>query len=425
MLFLSKSGHTRFMADASERPRLLRGATLFAWLVLVCLGHVALVLVGARGMAEPVPWLIVLGLAGLAGSLAMAWISWRSGSWIDQTPDAASHARRLQQAVDPLRLQLRASETRLREVMDAVPAGLAIYDNQDRLLLFNREVSRQYPYCSEQPVIGETYENLMRRALAENRIADAVGREEEWLALRMAGRGALDTPLLRHTDDGHWVHFHEIRTPSGYLVMTRLDMTPMVEKGLALERANEQLLRLSTTDGLTGIANRRMFDQTLHAEWQRCARSRSDLSLLMIDIDHFKRYNDHYGHQTGDECLRQVARILLMCAKRSGELVARYGGEEFTILLPGTDASEAMAIAQRCLQQMEGARIPHADSPVSPWLTVSIGVASMQVTPAEACSTLLQQADSALYCAKKAGRARVELYDPVTVNALATRPAPL
>ena len=413
------------MSDAADRPRLLRGVTLVAWLVMVGLGHVALVLVGVLGMSEPVPWLVVLGLAGLAASLVMAWVCWRTQRWIDQTPDAASHARLLLQEADPLRAQLRAADVRLREVIDAVPAGLAIYDNQDRLLLFNREVSRQYPYRGEQPVIGETYENLMRRALKESRIVDAVGREEEWLALRMAGRGALDTPMLRHTDDGHWVHFYEIRTPSGYLVMTRLDMTPMVEKGLALERANEQLLRLSTTDGLTGIANRRMFDQTLHAEWQRCARSHSSLSLLMIDIDHFKRYNDHYGHQTGDECLRQVARILLLCAKRSGELVARYGGEEFAILLPGTDASEAMVTAQRCLMQMESARIPHADSPVSPCLTVSIGVASMQVTPVESCSTLLQQADSALYCAKKAGRARVDLYDPATVNALATRPAPL
>ncbi len=399
--------------------------TLLAWLVLVGLGHVALVFVGAWGMSEPVPWLVVLGLAGLAGSLVMAWVCWRAQRWIDQAPNAASHARHMLQEVDPLRAQLRAADVRLREVIDAVPAGLAIYDNQDRLLLFNREVSRQYPYRNEPTAIGETYENLMRRALADSRIADAVGREEEWLALRMAGRGALDTPLLRHTDDGHWVHFYEIRTPSGYLVMTRLDMTPMVEKGLALERANEQLLRLSTTDGLTGIANRRMFDQTLHAEWQRCARSRTSLSLLMIDIDHFKRYNDHYGHQTGDECLRQVARILVLCAKRSGELVARYGGEEFAILLPGTDAQEAMAIAHRCLRQMEGAHIPHADSPVSPWLTVSIGVGSMQVTPAESSATLLQQADSALYCAKKGGRARVDLYDPVTVNALATRPAPL
>jgi diguanylate cyclase (GGDEF)-like protein len=413
------------MEPSADRPRVVHGVALLAWLVLVCLGPGALIWLGGWGLGQPVPWLLVLGLAGLAGCLAMAWISSRTWRWFERAPDAAGQARRMQQDTDALRGQLRAAETRLREVIDAVPAGVAIYDNQDRLLVFNQEVARQYPYRSGQPVIGETYENLMRRALAEGRIADAVGREEEWLALRMAGRGAMDTPMLRHTDDGLWVHFYEIRTPSGYLVMTRLDMTPMVEKGLALERANEQLLRLSTTDGLTGIANRRMFDQTLQTEWQRCARTRSCLSLLMIDIDHFKRYNDHYGHQTGDECLRQVARILVMCAKRSGELVARYGGEEFAILLPGIEAAEALAIAQRCLQQMEGAHIPHADSPVSPWLTVSIGVTSLVASPRESRSELVLQADSALYCAKKAGRARVEVYDPAMVNALASRPAPL
>jgi diguanylate cyclase (GGDEF)-like protein len=405
---------------------MLHGVPLLAWLVLVCLGHGMLIWLGAWGLEQTVPWLVVLGLAGLAGSLLMAWIASRTRRWLDQAPDAAGQAQRLQQETEPLRAQLRAAEVRLREVIDAVPAGVAIYDNQDRLLAFNQEVARQYPYRSEQPVVGETYENLMRRALAEGRIADAVGREEEWLALRLAGRGGLDTtPMLRHTDDGLWVHFYEIRTPSGYLVMTRLDMTPMVEKGLALESANEQLLRLSTTDGLTGIANRRMFDQTLQTEWQRCARSRTSLSLLMIDIDHFKRFNDFYGHQTGDECLRQVARILVMCAKRSGELVARYGGEEFAILLPGTEAAEALAIAERCLHQMEGAHIAHADSPVSSWLTVSIGVASLVAAPRESRSNLLVQADSALYCAKKAGRARVEVYDPATVSALASRPAPL
>ena len=312
--------------------------------------------------------------------------------------------------LDTARAQTRATELRLREVLDAIPAGIAIYDNQDRLVSYNQEVSSQYPYRSEEKVIGHSYEELLRRALVAGKIPDAVGREEEWLALRMAGRGALNTPLLRHTDDGHWVHFYETRTPSGYLVMTRLDMTPMVEKGLALERANEQLLRLSTTDGLTGIANRRLFDQTLQNEWQRCARTQSPLSLLIIDIDHFKRYNDHYGHLTGDECLRQVARILGLCVKRSGELVARYGGEEFAALLPNTDAAEAKNVAQRCIHEMLNARIPHAESPVSRWLSVSIGVATVQAAPGASASALVANADSAMYRAKKAGRARCEVF---------------
>ncbi|MEO8543040.1 MAG: diguanylate cyclase [Burkholderiaceae bacterium] len=401
------------------------GLSLTAWLLLVSMGHVAIVVVGGWAWSEPALWMVVLGLAGLAGSLAMAWIVWRLARGREQHGQVASQVQHQEQELEVGRSRLRASEVRLREVIDAVPAGVAIYDNQDRLLIFNQEVSHQYPYRSDAEVVGQTFEALMRRALAQGRIPEAVGREEEWLALRMAGRGVSQTPSLRHADDGQWVHSYEIRTPSGYLVATRLDMTSMVEKGLALERANEQLLRLSTTDGLTGIANRRLFDQTLQTEWQRCARNRSHLALLMIDIDHFKQYNDNYGHQTGDECLRQVARILAMCAKRSGELVARYGGEEFAILLPATDAAEAMVIGQRCVQEIASARIPHADSPVSPCLSVSVGVASMIAAPAEGRATLVMQADSAMYCAKKAGRARAESYDPEMVNALATRPAPL
>ena len=357
-------------------------------------------------------WLLLSAAAVLLGALililAVALV--RTKRRLDRVSHQAAHSLLPLQELDLARAQGRAAELRLREVLEAIPAGLAIYDNQDRLVSYNQEVSRQYPYRGEGKVIGETYEDLMRRALAGGKIPDAVGREEEWLALRLAGRGALNTPLLRHTDDGHWVHFYETRTPSGYLVMTRLDMTPIVEKGLALERANEQLLRLSTTDGLTGIANRRLFDQTLQNEWQRCARGQSRLSLLVIDIDHFKRYNDHYGHLTGDECLRQVARILGLCVKRSGELVARFGGEEFAALLPGTDAAEAKSVAQRCIHEMLNARIPHADSPVSPWLSVSIGVATVVAEPGLSTATLVGQADSAMYKAKNAGRARFEVF---------------
>ena len=357
-------------------------------------------------------WLLLLVAVVLLGVLIAALVVAlvRTHRRLDRVNRQVADSVLPQQELDLAHAQTRATELRLREVLDAIPAGLAIYDNQDRLVSYNQEVSRQYPYRGEGKVIGETYENLMRRALVAGKIPDAAGREEEWLALRLAGRGALNTPLLRHTDDGHWVHFYETRTPSGYLVMTRLDMTPMVEKGLALERANEQLLRLSTTDGLTGIANRRLFDQTLQNEWQRCARTQSHLSLLIIDIDHFKRYNDHYGHQTGDECLRQVARILGLCVKRSGELVARYGGEEFAVLLPGTDAVEAKSVAQRFIHEMLNAKIPHADSPASAWLSVSIGVATMVAAPGLSAATLVGNADSAMYKAKNAGRARFEVF---------------
>ncbi len=381
--------------------------------------------------ATPTFVIAVWSVLVLVGGGAVAWgcLTWLRGARQRrrraETAEFVSSMAQQQHEVDLLRNQVRAAEARLREIIDALPAGVAIYDNQDRLLGFNREVSRQYPYCGEGGVIGETYETLMRRALNAGHIPDAVGREEEWLAIRMAGRGALQAPLLRHADDGHWVHFYETRTPSGYLVMTRLDITPLVEKGLALERANEQLQRLSITDGLTGMANRRLFDQTLRSEWQRCARNQASLSLLMVDIDHFKHYNDHYGHLTGDECLRQVARVLSLCVKRSGELVARYDGEEFAVLLSGAQAPEARRVAQRCLHEVLNARIPHTDSPVAPWLTVSIGVATIVAAPGLSSEMLVDEGLRALAQAKEGGRARLQVADPQSVSRPASLPAAL
>jgi len=379
-------------------------------------------------MDAPIPLLLAFSALVLAASAAAAWW-WRGRvhrrDRSAQSAEFASTLTHQQHELDALRHQVRASESRLREVMDAVPAGVTLYDNQDRLLGFNREVARQYPSFNDGTVIGETYETLMRRALRAGQIPEAVGREEEWLALRLAARGALHPPLQRHIDHGPWVHLYEVRTPSGYLVMTRLDLAPLVEKALALERAHEQQLRLSTTDGLIGIPNRRQFEQTLQNEWQRCARNRSSLTLLMVDIDHFKHYNDHYGHLGGDECLRQVARVLGLCVKRSGELVARYGGEEFALLLPGTDLQEGKRVAQRCLHEMLNARIPHAGSPVSAWLTVSIGVAAIVAAPGLSPASLVEEALTALQQAKQGGRARLESAESSPVSAPASLPAPL
>lgn len=365
---------------------------------------------------------VLLALGGLGWVWARARVRRERGLL---NAEFASTLAQQQHEVDALRAQLRAAETRLREVIDVVPAGVAIYDNQDRLLGFNREVARQYPYSVGGTLIGETYESLVRRALQAGLIPDAVGREEEWLALRLAARSALRPALQRQIDQGPWVHLVETRTPSGYLVMSRLDIAPMVEKGLALERAHEHQLRLSTTDGLIGIANRRQFDLTLQNEWQRCARTQVSLSMLLVDIDYFKHYNDHYGHLAGDECLRQVARILGLCVKRSGELVARFGGEEFALLLPGTDAQEAQRVAQRCLLEMRNARVPHEGSPVAPWLTVSIGVASVIAAPGRSPGSLLHEALDALAQAKRGGRARAESADTSPVSGPASLPAAL
>jgi diguanylate cyclase (GGDEF)-like protein len=166
------------------------------------------------------------------------------------------------------------------------------------------------------------------------------------------------------------------------------------------------LRQLLSVDALTGIANRRRFDGALALEWRRCGRAGVPLSLLMIDVDHFKRYNDHWGHQRGDECLRRVAHILLDAVGRPGDLVARYGGEEFVCLLPEIGLAEARAVAARCAAAVEQADIAHPRSPAGRRLTISIGVASVSDFTA-APATLVALADQLLYVAKNAGRDQI------------------
>ncbi len=186
------------------------------------------------------------------------------------------------------------------------------------------------------------------------------------------------------------------------------DITEKKLNALELQRLNEQLVHLSTTDALTQVGNRRLFDQTLKAEWQRAARRGGPIALLMIDVDHFKEYNDHYGHPAGDAVLRQIARLVGESVRRGGELVARYGGEEFVLLLPGADLEAARVVAERCRQGVADAKIEHRASATAAWVGVSIGVASHVASSGVDCNTLVETADAALYRAKRCGRGRIE-----------------
>jgi diguanylate cyclase (GGDEF)-like protein len=158
-------------------------------------------------------------------------------------------------------------------------------------------------------------------------------------------------------------------------------------------------------DGLTQIANRRRFDNYLSQEWSRHARIQQPLSLLICDVDHFKLYNDQYGHQAGDECLRTVAKLLSQ-HRRANDLVARYGGEEFALVLPHTDLTGAMLVANRLCSDISGAALPHAASPVCGRVTLSVGVATLVPQPTDSADprTLVEKADRNLYLAKHRGR---------------------
>lgn len=173
------------------------------------------------------------------------------------------------------------------------------------------------------------------------------------------------------------------------------------------QSANKILTELSNLDGLTKISNRRSYNETLEKEWENARNEKKQLSLIMLDIDHFKLFNDTYGHLQGDDCLQKVANALKSSLKRSGDFVARYGGEEFSVILPNTDKKGALRVAEKLRDKIESLQIPNIDSKVKPYVTISVGVATLiPVENMEYCE-LIHLADQALYSAKENGRNQV------------------
>jgi len=426
---------------------------------------------------------------------------------------------------------------RLRESIEALQEGFALFDAQDRLVLVNEAYRRTFSKSSLAWKLGDSFEHLLKLSVDMGEAPEALGREEEWMRERLARRATPGEAWLQASADGRWIRVRERRTASGSMVALRSDVSELVAKERALkasqaqlqaiigragvailtvdaqglvrsanpatermlgyaetelvgqevamlvdlplravvksllqifvereerelndqqrefpvlhksgreltvqlavaevraneqplfvtvltditerkrfeielQHANEQLLRLSTTDALTELANRRLLMQRLEDEWRRALRSKEPMSLALIDVDHFKLYNDHYGHPAGDTCLQRVAQALRGCAARPSDLAARYGGEEFVMLLPETDAEGAQAVAQRVMQALREAEIPHLKSPIASYLTVSIGLVSVQATTGSSPAQWLAQADLALYQAKAKGRNRFDV----------------
>ena len=192
----------------------------------------------------------------------------------------------------------------------------------------------------------------------------------------------------------------------------RVDELNATQQQLLQEKARsdglvERLRALSTTDGLTGLSNRRHFDELLRSEWRRASRNGQSVALLLADVDHFKAYNDRYGHQRGDQCLVEVARLLAGAARREGDWAARYGGEEFALIYSNTSIEVATANAEDLRAQLRNRAIPHDDSPTAPHLTLSVGVAAAIPDGETGSDDLVATADEALYSAKRAGRDRI------------------
>ncbi|WP_030072806.1 diguanylate cyclase domain-containing protein [Halomonas alkaliantarctica] len=182
------------------------------------------------------------------------------------------------------------------------------------------------------------------------------------------------------------------------------------------QQLNAELLKLSTHDALTGLPNRRLFDQRLETAFAEAVLAPNALAVMMLDIDHFKLYNDHYGHQCGDECLQQVAGAFNSIATAFNFLIARTGGEEFSAILPGVSPESAKEIGEQLTQAIDHLQLPHATSPVKPYVTVSVGIAMLKDSKSPSASAVMSAADQALYLAKAAGRHQVVLFKPPLAN---------
>ena len=213
------------------------------------------------------------------------------------------------------------------------------------------------------------------------------------------------------TRDGRYVWIrdvvHVLRNAAGEveaLVGFMFDISERKQTEQKLLQLQKQLEELSYQDGLTGVANRRMFDNRFQMEWSNAQRTSQRLSLILLDIDYFKQYNDLYGHVRGDDCLKSVGQALSGAAVRPRDLLARYGGEEFVLLLPETDAQAAAQVAERCRQLIRGQNIQHAHSQVAPLLTISLGVSTLIPGPFDQPQAFLERVDRLLYKAKHQGR---------------------
>ncbi len=425
----------------------------------------------------------------------------------------------------------------LAHALDALPMGLEIFDPEDRYLYVNRTFRDWHPQVDYNQLIGQTFEEAVRLSQRLGLLPlEARADPEAWIAERVASHGRRTEPMLQHRPDGMVLLTQEIRTPEGFVVTLRQDVTQQLARERALETsqaqvlaivqtagaailtldpqgrlrslnpaaeslwgypaqemvgqpldrllqaeanselaglmrehlrgqgsallgprrelrarhrdghaihiqaaisevrtagdhffvavvtdisaakhleaelrlANERLEQLSRTDALTELANRRRLMEALQELWQHSLRERKPFALLMVDVDHFKRYNDHHGHRAGDAALRQVAEVLRAAARRSTDVVARYGGEEFVLLLDDCDAEGALRRAEDVRAALQARALPHGAAPLGR-VSLSIGVHAQVPELGRSAEEWLSRADAALYRAKAGGRDRVEL----------------
>jgi diguanylate cyclase (GGDEF)-like protein len=295
----------------------------------------------------------------------------------------------------------------LNSALDGIAAMQAVRDPRTgdiedfRCLVVNPIISK---------VLNRNREDLIGKLVLKKLLKNLdVNLFEQFVNVVETGE-PLDNDFYYLSGDSCWFHYVAVKLGDGIAVTVR-DVTIRKQTEITLQKINDQLQEanhklelLSNLDGLTQIANRRRFNDYLLFHWQHHQREQQTISLILIDIDHFKLYNDSYGHQGGDDCLIQVAQAIAQVPQRVVDLVARYGGEEFAVILPNTNIEGAMIVAESIKQAIADLAIPHQGSLVSDRVTLSLGVASLMPTIEQSLEMLISYADTALYDAKKQGR---------------------
>ncbi len=299
---------------------------------------------------------------------------------------------------------LKQQEEYLEEIFGFAPIGIYRVDLEGRILTANPEYAWMLGYESAD-AIAEQVTDFAMQTFYDNEKAEEfmLGVFESESVIRFRCRlkrkdnsfvWALCYAKATHDETGRMNGFN------GFSI----DISETIKAERELKKANERLKILSVIDGLTQIPNRRRFDEYLESEWKRHYRDKDQISVILCDIDFFKLYNDNYGHQAGDDCLKKVALAIQDCVRRANDLAARYGGEEFAVILPNTDPDGAMDVAEDVRTNVQNLLIDHEKSNVSEQVTLSVGVATLVPNTDNSAEKLVLLADEALYRAKESGR---------------------
>ncbi|KAA9021778.1 GGDEF domain-containing protein [Niallia endozanthoxylica] len=331
------------------------------------------------------------------GLPVMLLIAWWAGKQYDK-------AKFFQQQESIQKIKLEKNIQLFQSIFEKAPIGIAIIDNNGRPIIANSKL---------QEMLGYSEEELGKMTLNEFSESDDAKKNMELLSDLLAGKiesYQLNKRYIRKDGQIVWGEvtstLFPIEDPSFYVIGMVTDITKRMQAEQELRKAYQEMKHFSNRDGLTNIANRRYFDQYLNSEWERAKESSKPLSLIIVDIDFYKKYNDTYGHLAGDNCLKQIAKVLEGTIENSIGLAARFGGEEFAIVLPETTQQKAEVIANKVHSAILALQIPHKSSPISPIVTVSIGISTMIPTIFSKPDELFLKTDKALYAAKQKGRNR-------------------